>query len=102
VKELVDQIHSVVSFCGFEIESVTPHPTYITFDLKSKKRFRKRNYRMAVSKSLNGILAAERELSRSSKNKVIILDPVNYLPEPTFSNVLLFHDINELQEYLTK
>ncbi len=57
---------------------------------------------MGVSKSLNGILAAERELSRNHKNNVIILDPVNYLPKPTFGNVELFHDLDSLQEFFIK
>jgi hypothetical protein len=57
---------------------------------------------MGVSRSLTGILAAERELSRSHKNNVIIFDPVNYLPKPTFENVELFHDLDSLQEFLLK
>lgn len=57
---------------------------------------------MGVSKSLTGILAAERELSRKYKNNVIILDPVNYLPKPTFANIELFHDLDSLQGFLIK
>ncbi|MFX0051385.1 MAG: hypothetical protein ACFFAJ_01885 [Candidatus Hodarchaeota archaeon] len=102
MKELIDQIRSTVAFCGFDVESISSHKSYVSFELKSKSRFRKKNYQMAVSKSLNGILTAERELSRSSRNQIIILDPVNNLLEPTLENVELFHDLDQLQGFLSK
>jgi hypothetical protein len=102
MKELIDQIRSIVTFCGFEIESVTPHKTYMTLELKSRSLFRKKNYQMAVSKSLNGLLTAERELSRNSRNQIIILDPINNLLEPTLGNIKLFHDLDQLQDFLNK
>lgn len=102
MKELVNQIRSVTTFCGFEIESIVSRKTFVVLDLKSKSRFRKKNYHLGVSKSLNGILAAERELTRKHKKNVVILDPVNYLPEPTFNNIILFHDLDSLQKMLTE
>ncbi|MFX0186065.1 MAG: hypothetical protein ACFE95_23525 [Candidatus Hodarchaeota archaeon] len=102
MKELIGQIRSIVTFCGFEIESIRPHKSYMTLELKSRSRFRKRNYQMAISKSLNGLLTAERELSRNSKSKILILDPVNNLLEPTFGNIQLFHDLDQLQDFLNK
>ncbi|MFX0172219.1 MAG: hypothetical protein ACFE9L_09880 [Candidatus Hodarchaeota archaeon] len=103
MKQLIDQIRSTVAFCGFEVESIASHKSYVSFDLKSKSRFRKKNYLMAVSKSLNGLLTAERELSRNSRNqKIIILDPVNNLLKPTLGNVELFHDLDQLQGFLSK
>ncbi|WP_455142067.1 hypothetical protein [Candidatus Hodarchaeum mangrovi] len=101
VKEVVDQIKSVVSFCGFEVESILSRQFYITFDLKSKSRFRKRTYILAVSNGLTGILTAERELSRNARGKALIYDPINHLPEPTFDNVILFHDLDTLQQFLS-
>ncbi len=98
VKDIVNQIRSVATFCGLEIESITPRKTFVILDLKSKGRFRKKNFHMGVSKSLNGILAAERELTREFKNNVVILDPVNYLPQPTFTNITLIHDLDSLQD----
>ncbi|MFX0207234.1 MAG: hypothetical protein ACFFDT_14695, partial [Candidatus Hodarchaeota archaeon] len=92
MKELVNQIRSVTAFCGFEIESIVSRKSFVVVDLKSKSRFRKKNYHLGVSKSLNGILAAERELTRKYKSNIVILDPVNHLPAPTFNNVTLFHD----------
>ncbi|MHA2226387.1 MAG: hypothetical protein ACXAC8_14350 [Candidatus Hodarchaeales archaeon] len=100
MKEVVNQIRSVVTFCGYEIESIVPHKLFVALDLKSKKRFRKRKYSMAISKSLNGLLTAERELSRQSKDSIIIFDPVNNLQEPTFDNVTLVHDFDSLQGLL--
>ncbi|MHA2246485.1 MAG: hypothetical protein ACXADY_16205 [Candidatus Hodarchaeales archaeon] len=100
MKEIVSQIRSVVAFCGLEVESIASRKIYVTLDLKSKSRFRKKIYHMGVSKSLNGILAAERELSRKFKNNILILDLVNYLPKPTFANVELFHDLDTLQDFL--
>lgn len=100
MKEIVSQIRSVVAFCGLEIESIASRKTFVTLDLKSKSRFRKKNYYVGVSKSLNGILSAERELSRKYKKNVLIVDPVNYLPKPTFGNIELFHDLDSLQDFL--
>ncbi len=102
MRELVSQIRSIVAFCGYEVEAINTHPKYIEMNLKSKSRFRKRNYHMALSNSLTGILAAEREMSRNFKKNIIIYDPTNNLPEPTFNNVELFHDLDLLQEFLTK
>lgn len=102
MKELVDQIRSVVSFSGFTVESVASHGVFISLDLTSKKRFRKKNYHLAVSRSLNGILTAERELSRKYKGNVLIFDPVNHLPSPTFRNIQLFHDLDALQNFLSE
>ncbi|MFX0015440.1 MAG: hypothetical protein ACFFB2_12595 [Promethearchaeota archaeon] len=102
MKELVNQIRSVAAFCGLDIESIASRKTYVVLELKSKGRFRKKNYHMGVSKSLNGILAAERELSRDYKDKIVILDPVNYLPTPTFKNVSLFHDLDSLQSFFNE
>ncbi|UCE12489.1 MAG: hypothetical protein JSV04_09865 [Candidatus Heimdallarchaeota archaeon] len=102
VKELVDQIRSVVNFSGFTVESVASHGLFISLELISKKRFRKKNYHLAVSRSLNGILTAERELSRKYKGDILIYDPVNFLPEPTFSYVHLFHDLDALQNFLSE
>ncbi len=102
MKEVVNQIRSAVSFCGFEIESISPKKLYVALDLKSRSKFRKKNFHMAVSKSLNGILTAERDLSRSYKKNVIIFDPVNCLPEPTFGNVEIIHDLDSLQKFLNK
>jgi hypothetical protein len=99
VKDVVNQIRSIAAFCGLEIESIKPRKTFVLLDLKSKGRFRKRNFHLGVSKSLNGILAAERELSREFKNNIVILDPINYLPQPTFTNVSLFHDLDSLQDF---
>ncbi len=101
VKEIVNQIRSVVAFCGLKIESIESHKSFVTLDLISSGRFRKKSYYMGVSKSLTGILAAERELSRNHKKNVLIIDPVNYLPKPTFKNVELFHDLDALQDFLT-
>ena len=102
MKELVKQIRSAVSFCGFEIESISPKKLYVALDLKSKSKFRKKSYHIAVSKSLNGILTAERELSRNYKKNIIIFDPVNCLPEPTFGEIEIFNDLDSLQNFLTK
>ena len=101
MKEVVDQIKSVVSFCGFDIESISSRQSYITIDLKSRSRFRKRTFILAVSNGLTGILTAERELSRNQRGKILIYDPVNHLPEPTFDNVILFHDLDTLQQFLS-
>ena len=57
---------------------------------------------MGVSRSLNGVLAAERELTREFKDNIVILDPVNYLPEPTFNNITLFHDLDSLQDFFNE
>ena len=102
MKDLIDQIRSVVGFCGFEVESIKAKKLYVTLTLHSKSRFRKKNYQMALSKSITGLLTAERELSRISKKKIIIFDPVNNLIEPTLDNVELFHDLDALQEFLNK
>ena len=102
MKEIVNQIRSAVSFCGFEVESISPKKLYVSLNLKSRSKFRKKNYHLAISKSLNGILTAERELTRSHKKNIIIFDPVNCLPEPTFGNVEIIHDTDTLQEYLNK
>ncbi|MFX1516431.1 MAG: hypothetical protein ACFFC6_08980 [Promethearchaeota archaeon] len=99
MKEVVEQIRSVAAFCGLEIESITPRKTFVLLDLKSKGRFRKKNFHLGISKSLNGILAAERELSRKYKNNIVILDPINQLPQPTFHNISLFHDFDSLQDF---
>ncbi|UCG01036.1 MAG: hypothetical protein JSW11_15640 [Candidatus Heimdallarchaeota archaeon] len=99
MKEIINQIRAVTAFCGLEIETITPRKTFVLLDLKSKGRFRKKNFHMGVSKSLNGILAAERELSRQFKENIVILDPVNFLPQPTFDNISLFHDLDSLQEF---
>ncbi|MFW9903479.1 MAG: hypothetical protein ACFFFH_04040 [Candidatus Thorarchaeota archaeon] len=99
MKEIINQIRAVVAFCGLEIESITPRNTFVILDLRSKTRFRKKNFHLGISKSLNGILAAERELSREYKKNIVILDPVNYLPQPTFTNVSLFHDLDSLQDF---
>lgn len=102
MKELVNQIRSITTFCGFEIESIVSRKTFMVLDLKSKSRFRKKNYHLGVSKSLNGILAAEREMTRKYKKSIIIFDPINHLPSPTFNNVTLFHDLDSLQEVLNE
>ena len=99
MKEVVEQIRSVAAFCGLEIESITPRKTFVLLDLKSKGRFRKKNFHLGVSKSLTGLLAAERELSREFKNNIAILDPTNHLPQPTFRNISLFHDLDSLQDF---
>jgi len=99
MKEVVDQIRSVAAFCGLEIESITPRKTFVLLDLKSKGRFRKKNFHLGVSKSLTGLLAAERELSREYKNNIVILDLVNHLPQPTFHNISLFHELDSLQDF---
>ncbi|MFX1284892.1 MAG: hypothetical protein ACFFB5_14620 [Promethearchaeota archaeon] len=102
MKELINQIRSVTTFCGFDIESIVSHKTFMVVDLKSKSLFRKKSYHLGVSKSLNGILAAERELTRNYKNNIFILDPINHLPAPTFNNVTLFHDLDSLQKVLNE
>ena len=101
MREIIDQLRSTVRFCGFELETIQSHPNYVSLELQSKKRFRKKNYTLGVSKSLSGLLAAERELSRSSKNKVIIMDPINNLMEPTLTAVKLFHTFEDLQAFLS-
>lgn len=100
MREIVDQLRSTVRFCGFELEAIQSHPNYISLELRSKKRFRKKNYTLGVSKSLSGLLTAERELSRNSKGQVIIMDPINNLIEPTLSAVKLFHTFEDLQAFL--
>lgn len=102
MREIIKQLRSTVSFCGFELEAISSHQNYISLELSSKKRFRKKNYSLGVSKSLTGLLTAERELSRISKKKLIIFDPVNNLLEPTLGNVLLFHDFDQLQSFLNE
>ncbi len=102
MREIVKQLRSTVSFCGFELEDISSHQNYISLELSSKKRFRKKNYTLGVSKSLNGLLTAERELSRVSKRQLIIFDPVNNLLEPTLGKVLLFHDFDQLQVFLNE
>jgi len=102
MKDLVSQIKKAIIFCGFEVESITPHKLFVTLDIKSKSRFRKKAYCLALSKTLNGLLTAERQLSRNTKRQIIIFDPVNNLPEPTLEKVQLLHDLDHLQEYLTK
>lgn len=101
MKNLVSQVKRTVIFCGFEVESITPDKLFISLDIKSKSRFRKKSYCLALSKSLNGILTAERQLSRNAKRQILIFDPVNNLPEPTLEKIKLFHDLDHLQEYLT-
>ncbi len=102
MKSLVSQIKKTITFCGFEVESITPYKQFVSLDIKSKSRFRKKSFCLALSKSLNGILTAERQLNRSTKRQILIFDPVNNLPEPTLGNVHLFHDVDHLQEFLTK
>jgi hypothetical protein len=102
MREIIKQLRSTVRFCGFELEAITSHQNYIAIELSSKKRFRKKNYSLGVSKSLTGLLAAERELSRVSKRQLVIFDPVNNLLEPTLGNVRLFHDFDQLQEFLNE
>jgi hypothetical protein len=102
MKEIIEQLRSVVRFCGFELNAIQPKQNYISMDLTSKKRFRKKNYVLGVSTSLTGLLAAERELSRSTKSLVIIFDPVNNLLEPTLDSVKLFHEISDLQAFLNE
>ena len=102
MRDIIKQLRSTVSFCGFELEAISSHQNYILLELSSKKRFRKKNYSLAVSKSLNGLLTAEREVTRISKRQLIIFDPVNNLLEPTLGNVLLFHDFDQLQVFLNK
>ncbi|MFX0088046.1 MAG: hypothetical protein ACFFAU_20500 [Candidatus Hodarchaeota archaeon] len=102
MKELLKQLRNVVAFSGFMVETVKPQSTYITLELKSKSRFRKKNYHVAISKSLTGLLAAERELSRQFKRDIIILDPVNHLELATFQNIALLHDLDQLQEFLNQ
>ncbi|MFX0124606.1 MAG: hypothetical protein ACFFAE_13320 [Candidatus Hodarchaeota archaeon] len=102
MKDIVNQIRSVATFCGLEIESITPKKNFVLLDLKSRGRFRKKNFHMGVSKSLTGILAAERELSREFKSNIVILDPVNNLPQPTFNNITLFHDLDSLQDFFNE
>jgi nucleoside-triphosphatase THEP1 len=102
LKELIKQLRNVVAFSGFMVETVKPHSTYVTMELKSKSLFRKKNYHVAISKSLTGLLAAERDLSRQFKRDIIILDPVNHLELATFQNVELVHDLDQLQEFLIK
>jgi hypothetical protein len=100
MREIIDQLRSTVRFCGFELETVQTHPNYVSLELRSKKRFRKKNYTLGVSKTLTGILTAERELSRSSKRQILIMDPVNNLMEPTLTAVKLFHTFEDLQTFL--
>ena len=100
MREIIDQLRSTVRFCGFELETIQSHPSYVSLELRSKKLFRKKNYTLGVSKSLSGLLTAERELSRNSKNKVIIMDPINNLMEPTLTAVKLFHTFEDLQTFL--
>jgi len=100
LKELIKQLRNVVSFSGFMVEALEAQKTYVMMELKSKSRFRKRNYHVALSSSLTGLLAAERELSRKFGKNIIILDPINHLELPTFQNVQLFHDLNQLQGFL--
>ena len=102
MREIINQLRSTVRFCGFQLEAILSHQNYISIELSSKKRFRKKNYSLGVSKSLTGLLTAERELSRNSKRTLIIFDPVNNLLEPTLGNVLLFHDFDKLQEFLNR
>ncbi len=102
MREIIEQLRSTVSFCGFELESIQSHPNYVSLELRSKKRFRKKNYTLGVSKSLSGILAAERELSRTSKRKILIMDPVNNLMEPTLTTIRLFHTFEDLQDFLNE
>ena len=102
MKEIIEQIRSVVRFSGFELNAIQPKQNYISMALTSKKRFRKKNYVLGVSTSLTGLLAAERELSRITKHLVIIFDPVNNLLEPTLQSVKLFHEINDLQAFLNE
>jgi len=102
MREIIKQLRSTVSFCGFELEAISTRQNYISLELSSKKRFRKKSYSLGVSKSLTGILNAERELSRISKRQLIIFDPVNNLLEPTLGNVRLFHDFDKLQEFLNE
>lgn len=102
MKDLIEQIRAAVGFSGFTVESIKAEKLYVTLKLNSKSRFRKKNYHMALSKSITGLLTAERELRRISKNKIIIYDPINNLIEPTLENVELFHDLDTLQEFLSK
>ena len=102
MREIIKQLRSTVSFCGFELEDISSHQNYISLELSSRKRFRKKNYSLGVSKSLTGLLAAERELSRASKRQLILFDPVNNLLEPTLGNVRLFHDFDQLQAFLNE
>ncbi|MHA1993688.1 MAG: hypothetical protein ACW97Z_04045 [Candidatus Hodarchaeales archaeon] len=103
MKQIIDQIRSTVTFCGFELEAISSHQKYVSIELRSKKRFRKKNYTLGVSKTLAGLLAAERELSRVSKNQILLLDPINNLMEPTLSKkIKLFHDFDQLQVFLNE
>ena len=102
MKELIKQLHSAVAFSGFAVEEIKGHQKYVTMELKSKSRFRKKNLHLALSKSLTGLLAAERELSRAFKKNIIILDPVNHLELPTFGSVHLLHDLDQLQGLLNE
>jgi hypothetical protein len=103
MKDIIDQIRSTVTFCGFALEAITPHQSYVSIVLRSKKRFRKKNYVLGVSKSLTGLLAAERELSRTTKDQILLLDPVNNLLEPTLTGkIKLFHDLDQLQVFLNE
>lgn len=102
LKEIIDQIRSVVGFSGFNVETISAKKLYVTMELRSRSRFRKKTYQMAISRSINGLLAAERELKRITKQTIIIFDPVNNLLKPTFDNVELFHDLDALQDFLNK
>ena len=102
MKEIIEQLRSSVGFSGFELNDIKSRQKYISMDLISKKRFRKKNYVLGVSTTLTGLLAAERELSRNSKQQIIIFDPVNNLLEPTLKRVKLFHEITDLQLFLNE
>ena len=102
MKELIKQLRNTVRFNGFAVEAIKAHQKYVTMELKSKSRFRKKNYHLAISKSLTGLLAAERELSRTFKKNIIILDPVNHIELPTFGSVKLLHDLDQLQGLLNE
>jgi hypothetical protein len=102
VKELIKQLRSAVAFCGFAVEAIEAQKKYVKMELRSKSRFRKKNYHLALSNSITGLLTAERELSRAFKKNIIILDYVNHLELPTFGSVHLLHDLDQLQGLLNE